>query len=202
MRSTFACDYCGAAVQRQPSGTTFAHIYCSRKCHSDAQRMPRLPFNEAVQSMPDAARARFWARVDRSAGGATCWPWTGGRGGSAYGRMSLNGVYFMAHRIAFGITYGSVPDDLQVCHRCDNPLCCNPSHLFLGTNEDNRRDMIAKRRHNIGERNGASKLTWKLVRQIRSLRAAGYKLQAIADKIGVVDRATVGRVVREKIWNE
>ena len=88
----------------------------------------------------------FWARVDRSAGDEACWPYTGSRRGNGYGRLRLFGKYELAHRVAYRLTAGDIPDALHVCHRCDNPPCCNPAHLFVGTHQDNMNDKVAKGR--------------------------------------------------------
>lgn len=91
---------------------------------------------------------RFWARVEKTDG---CWRWTSttsrGRRGN-YGRMRLadSGITTAAHRVAYTIANGPIPEGMIVCHRCDNPVCVRPEHLFLGTQRDNVRDMIAKKR--------------------------------------------------------
>lgn len=95
---------------------------------------------------------RLWAHVDTS---GDCWVWTGGNAGGKWphGRMTMpddrgpghrhsSGV----HRVAWELAFGPVPDGLMVCHHCDNPLCCRPSHLFLGTNQENLHDAMRKRR--------------------------------------------------------
>lgn len=91
---------------------------------------------------------RFWEKVDRRSPDE-CWPWLGrartsfGYGAFAIGRDRAN----RAHRIAWELTNGPVPVGLSALHRCDNPPCCNPAHLFLGTQADNIADMVAKGRH-------------------------------------------------------
>jgi hypothetical protein len=92
---------------------------------------------------------RFWAKVDQS---GDCWLWTGGTSAKGYGVFALDhggphAHQTSAHRIAFGLAKGEVPDDLLVCHSCDTPRCCNPEHLFLGTCQENIDDMMRKRRH-------------------------------------------------------
>lgn len=89
---------------------------------------------------------RFWRKVDKSAGPEGCWPWTGSRHGFGYGFVSAGGKRRGAHRVSWELANGPIPDGLSVCHRCDNPPCVNPAHLFLGTVGDNTRDMMAKGR--------------------------------------------------------
>ncbi len=90
---------------------------------------------------------RFWPKV-KVAGPEACWPWLAGTNGVSYGRLKLDGEYVGAHRIAWILEHGPIPPDRVICHRCDNPSCCNPRHLFLGTHLDNARDREAKGRGN------------------------------------------------------
>lgn len=91
---------------------------------------------------------RLWAKVDRR-GPDECWPWIAKAVTSfGYGRMTAGRkVNLKAHRAAWMVTHGPIPDGLCVLHRCDNPACCNPGHLFLGTKRDNTHDMMSKGRH-------------------------------------------------------
>jgi hypothetical protein len=89
---------------------------------------------------------RFWNLVDKGEPDA-CWEWTGKK--DSYGRFKIVGnVLGTASRIAYILTYGMFDPALEVCHRCDNPPCCNPAHLFLGTHSENMRDASAKGRLN------------------------------------------------------
>ena len=90
---------------------------------------------------------RFWAKVERGEG---CWLFTGYRASHGYGSHRYQGKAYRAHRLAYLLTYGTLPSDLNVCHHCDNPGCVRPDHLFLGTQADNMRDMIAKGRGIVG----------------------------------------------------
>jgi hypothetical protein len=109
-----------------------------------------------------------------------------------------------AHRVSWAIHYGQVPDDIQVLHRCDNPQCVNPSHLFLGDSTDNNRDTFAKGRQPIGEQHGGSKLKWDQVREIRR-RWAGvqgkFGIKALSRELGI-HRKTFRDILNGVIWKE
>ena len=94
----------------------------------------------------------FWKKVDVKSE-TECWNWKGHS--QRYGRLIYQREEIKAHRLAYRLTYGKFDDSLCILHPCDNPLCCNPKHLFIGTQDDNMKDMVAKGRsnHPIGERN-------------------------------------------------
>lgn len=92
---------------------------------------------------------RFWAKVHKT---DTCWLWTASTTRYGYGRLQVSGHALLAHRIAYALAHGSLPDDLLVCHHCDTPACVRPDHLFLGTYADNRIDCIRKGRASSGDR--------------------------------------------------
>jgi hypothetical protein len=90
--------------------------------------------------------AKFWSRVDIPNREALCWEWTAAKRRFGYGAMNIAGVQMGAHRIAWELFNGPIPDGLHACHHCDNPSCVNPSHIFLGTHADNMADRKAKGR--------------------------------------------------------
>jgi hypothetical protein len=87
----------------------------------------------------------FWSRVERGAKDE-CWLWRGAKTSKGYGLLRWNGKFTRAHRLAYQLHYGDLPDESCVCHSCDVRLCCNPSHLWLGSVADNARDMMEKGR--------------------------------------------------------
>ena len=149
---------------------------------------------------------RFWSKVDRS---GDCWVWTGSRTRGGYGRFRVGSRsdgsrgLAPAGRVAWELANGPVPMGLLVLHRCDNPPCVRPDHLFLGTALDNSDDMIAKgRAHHpsmAGERCGHAKLTSELAATIRARHAAGEQQRRLADEYGV-SRATICLIVNGQRW--
>lgn len=100
--------------------------------------------------------AKFWANVDTSAGAFECWPWLQSRdlrGG--YGQLHTWPKVLKAHRVAYELGHGAIPEGAQVRHTCDNPPCCNPAHLSIGTSQDNHDDMVRRGRALVGSRNPA-----------------------------------------------
>ena len=134
-------------------------------------RTPSERMREARQSgrclvpPPEDVAKRFWEKVDRPSADE-CWKWKASRSKTGYGHFHIGRRTLLASRVAWELTHGPIPEGLCVCHKCDNPFCCNPTHLFLGTREENYRDMVAKKRTRYAVR-GNAKLTEVQVRQIR-----------------------------------
>lgn len=165
---------------------------------------------------PTEAASAFWSRVDRSRGEDACWPWTGPTA-HEYGRCWWIGRCAGAHRVAYELCIGPIPTGpgyhgICILHRCDNPKCCNPSHLFLGSHLDNMRDKIAKGRQSqrlfvvpassrqrgddhwsrtspeflaVGSANGNAKLDDQAVISMRRARTTGETFRSIARRFGV-----------------
>lgn len=150
----------------------------------------------------------FWSRIDRTGGKDACWPWTFARNKCGYGRYDIwdpeekKRLNFYAHRYAYQDHFKKVvTSDLRVCHRCDNPPCCNPGHLFVGTDADNIRDRDQKGRTSkgpvrSGEKHSQAKLTWPIVRLIRSSKMSAHKL---GPRLGI-SFGMICRIRRRLAW--
>jgi hypothetical protein len=144
-----------------------------------------------------------------------CWVWQGALVTSGYGMVSVAGRDWRTHRLAWATTHGPIPSGLLVCHHCDNPPCCNPDHLFLGTVQDNADDAVRKGRTASGDRNisrlcperrprgekqGLSVLTEGAVKAIRHLNEATHPRRRDLAVLFGVSQATVQQVVTYKTW--
>lgn len=146
---------------------------------------------------------RFWAKVDRR-GCEGCWPWTAGSDAIGYGKFGLwdgsRGTVVRAHRFAWELTHGRITDStMRVCHRCDNRKCCNPAHMFLGTDADNVRDAKMKGRFPRGERSALARLTALDVDAIRTARASGATFRSIGACFGI-SASHAFRIVTNQRW--
>lgn len=201
----YTCNYCGGKFFHYPSKK---RRYCSDDCDIAMRR------KRANESLPE----RLWSKVDKS---GDCWIWQGSMRPNGYGIIGAWGKSISPHRVAYILTYGEIPDGMLVCHTCDNPACCRPDHLFLGTQKENMADMHAKGRAYTGTRgaargtrngahtkpdrrprgtrNGNAKLTEQTVKEIRARAAAGESKKALAREYGVSD-TLIGMVAKRKIW--
>jgi HNH endonuclease/MarR family len=153
---------------------------------------------------------RFWSKVAIDADPDKCWEWQGKPDAYGYGKIRRvsRGKMEVAHRVAYELTHGIIPDGLWVLHKCDNPPCVNPNHLFLGTPMDNVLDKMQKGRQpkgdqivtRRGEDHHSHKLTAEKVRLIRNLYDSGEANQEQIAKQMNVARQTVGNVLRGITW--
>jgi len=146
---------------------------------------------------------RFWGkvaigRIDE------CWPWQASSNKLGYGRFVIKKVIYKAHRVAFAIHNGLFNYKLCVLHKCDNPCCCNPKHLFTGTQSQNIADCISKGRKRttpkVGEENNKAKLTAKQVAEIRSSFRPIYGVATALSKKYNVYRTTITRIAQRQTW--
>lgn len=153
----------------------------------------------------DRLRVTFWTKVDKSPGlgpHGECWEWRGHvRKSDGYGRIGIDGRAWLAHRLAFILANGPNTSGLHVCHSCDNRPCCNPGHLWLGTDADNTADMMAKGRFTprYGALNGWARFTDGDIIDIRESFAAGENQTSIARRFGTAP-AVISKIVRGEAW--
>jgi len=183
-RPRYTCAHCGADFI--PSRHS-AKLYCSLTCW------------RAAQALFDIT-AFFWAHVEKT---DTCWIWNGGRNAYGYGviRKVVDGklIRLMAHRFSYESFVGEL-GSLFALHRCDNPPCVRPDHLFAGTQAENVADKVAKQRHNRGETHGHHRLTEDQVRTIRERYAAGGISQASLAREYGITQTSVGSLIRREHW--
>lgn len=130
-----------------------------------------------------------------------CWNWGASFNNMGYGVFGVSGkLTALAHRVAWTLRNGEIPDGLFVLHRCDNPACCNPDHLFLGTQKENLADCVSKGRTAMGERNGTAKLNEEKVIKAVKLRDSGLSHKKIGAVMGV-SRQAIGMILSGERWN-
>ncbi len=147
----------------------------------------------------DSIIERFWSKVEVDSE-TECWNWKAFRDKNGYGVISINGKIRKAHRISFHIHYRRLPL-LNICHSCDNPACCNPHHLWEGTQGDNMKDMADKGRslHRYGIQHPCAKLTTDKVIEIRQLVSSGVEQKKVAGMFDVTQSA-VSKIVTGRTW--
>ena len=218
---TRACALCGAAFRANPSQIDAGGgRFCSRSCSGRGSAAYRTRPEQLSQS------EWVWSRIKRTDDPLSCWEWQGARIPAGYGSINpkAHEGEKLAHRLVWHVTYGPIPEGQWVLHKCDNPPCCRPDHLFLGTHRDNMTDMASKGRQwtqrypervvrgdahpmrrnpdllKWGERNPRAKLTEGQVVEIhRRYAAGGISQPALAAEYGV-DQALIWRIVHRKAW--
>jgi hypothetical protein len=177
------CEVCGTPFTAKPSAVRNGKgRYCSNECNGIGIRGPRTPIGE-----------RFWSKVNRSGGPDVCWPWLGRPNTWGYGTFVIRlGVRILAHRMAYELTYGKIPDGLFGTHECDNPICCNPKHITPGTSKKNSYDILLH--------------TGKWPREtfsdedVRSIRMSTRTLQSVAQQYST-SKSTVSRIRHRKVYS-
>ncbi len=139
--------------------------------------------------------AQFWSKV-RCLGPDECWEWTGGFHSNGYGAVTFDYRQYLTHRVAYRLVHGDIAEGLYVCHRCNNPRCCNPHHLYAGTAAENSRQMVEDGRAYRGEHQWAAKLT---ADDVRAIRASSERHRVLAKRYGVA-HTTIGAIRRRKRW--
>lgn len=141
---------------------------------------------------------RYWAKVDKG-GLDGCWEWTAATNRAGYGIFLARGTCVLAHRYGWRLATGDDPGELCVLHHCDNPVCQNPSHHFLGTRADNAADRNRKGRQARGERQGAAVLTEEVIHAFHARYRSGASIPQIAKEMGL-QKGTLASVRRGLSW--
>ena len=156
----------------------------SRTIPAVHQKAKKLGLDKSMGRRATPPHDRFWDKVKKKRG---CWEWTGSKDSHGYGTISIgpksDNRRVKAHRISYEIHNGQISDGMCICHKCDNPECTNPRHLFSATHGENMTDMVVKRRHAHGSKNGHAKLSEKDVSFIR--RSSHLRGRDLAARYGV-----------------
>jgi hypothetical protein len=188
---TKTCPACGKEFQhtsQQPK-----RKFCSPQCLG-ASRTIRFKGKTRGRPSWQEQIAIFLARFSDN---SQCWEWSGSWASTGYGRLNpKRGFTVSAHRGAWEVVNGPIPNGLFVLHHCDNPPCCNPSHLFLGTPKDNTQDMLTKGRNPHGEQHYRARLT---APQVVAIRADARSHRSIAADYSIA-RVTVTAIKNGRMW--
>lgn len=187
--STFICTQCHKDFRRGTAALQYTQHFCSNVC--------RLAYKADFP-------ARFWEKVSIGSF-RDCWPWTGCLQGQGYGQINTKNKRLLAHRVSFEFVWGPLSAGLFALHRCDNPPCCNPWHLFQGNAKDNAQDMMQKGRRSYdsmphGEKIHNAKFTIDDVLNIRFFYDVQKKSRReIAQQFNVTYQA-IDHIVKRRLW--
>ena len=199
---TLICAYCGKPFHSKPCLKARGAKFCSQPCYWAAKRGDPV--------------ALFWAKVRKSDDPDGCWEWMG-HTTRGYGRHWAHGKAVQAHRFSYELHYDPIPDGLEALHSCDNPRCCRPDHIFLGTQADNVHDAQNKGRRrqgvmkptprprtNVNRRRGelspAAKVTAEQVRWMRAMWATKQYTQTAMARMLSIKQVTVSAIVNRRLW--
>ncbi|MDQ7745424.1 HNH endonuclease signature motif containing protein [Hydrogenophaga pseudoflava] len=186
---------------------TCSHPGCERKHHSGGYCQMHLSRARRGANMDAPHRAeisladRLWSKVHKHPGDG-CWEWTAAHDGRrGYGHINVGGVILKAYRVAYELENGPIPAGVEICHKCDNPKCVRPGHLFVGTHLENMRDGAEKGRMNPGEKNGMAKLKDSDVIVIaRRLASGSAQMDSLAAAYGV-SRTCIHDIATGRRWS-
>jgi len=179
------CAFCGKPFETKPYVALRPRPCCSIACANLIKTTNPIK--------------RFWSKVDKR-GDDECWNWLGYKDKDGYGTFNPTSKKLIkAHRFAYTLTYGEIKSGQCICHKCDNPPCCNPEHLFIGTFTDNDADRDKKGRQAYGERSGRTNFTTNDIIHIRKLRNNGMSEADIAQLFGA-SQTGISSIVLRRTW--
>lgn len=183
----------------------FCHCGCGQKTRIATQTRnnrgerkgePRKFVYSHSPRVQKSSEERFWLKVDKSGGEDACWRWTGAHAINGYGLLWIKDKHVYAHRFSFILFNGGIADGMLVCHKCDNPICVNPKHLFSGTNNDNVQDKVNKGRSPKGDKHRSTILPDVKVAEIRyRYKSEGAKCSTLAKEYNM-SRGYIYRIVK------
>ncbi len=180
------CETCGSGYHPWAGRETTSRT-CSRQCNGQISKQ-----GNSYQS------SDFDRLIDQSDG---CWIWKGPLREDGYGEFFIAGRRFRAHRYSFERQYGPIPLGLFVCHRCDNPSCVNPDHLFAGTQRENMQDMAAKGRHGGPDLRGEAHPMARITREVaQAIRVDLRPAKDVSAQYGV-SKSLVWAIRSGRLWN-
>lgn len=194
------CDIDGCSREHAARGLCAMHYYRAQRSGNagDAAPLTAMP----GRGLTLAEHLDIYR--DRSGGPDACWEYGGTRTRQGYGQIQHDGRRMGAHRAAWEAEHGPIPEGMAVRHKvCDNPPCCNPAHLRIGTHERNMRDKVQAGRQfrPSGEGNGSARLTAEQVSEMRSRHADGALQRELGEQFGV-SQSTVSEIVNRKKWKD
>jgi len=191
---------CGCGQRTDPARKTVTKLG-----HKKGELLKFRQHHWGTRKLTDPVK-RFWSKIDKSRGSKSCWPYTAGRNWYGYGMFNpTSKKHVPAHRYMWQLKNGPIPKGMLICHKCDNPPCCNPDHLFIGTPADNMRDKVRKGRQSTkvpkpryGEDHHNCRFSNEQVRAMRDLyEKCGWKQLALA-RVFNTPVATIHGIVRYK----
>jgi len=191
MENNKSCIIC-KSTRTIPNWYFYGKDYVCGRCYKRLKRSGKAIPKQTIED-------RFWSKVDKK-GEDECWKWKDTD--SRYGDFRYDNKVVKSHRYSYELKYGKIPFGLYVCHKCDNPTCVNPKHLFLGTQQDNMNDMIEKGRSimcSFPNNRNSAKLTEKQVKEIRVLSRMGLTQTRLSIKYNI-SITQIYNIVNNKIW--
>lgn len=178
-------------IKLRESGLSQSKIAQQVGCHESFVWLvlKEAGMTKKVMSMTIEERLRSRLKENLTTG---CLDFQGAKVADGYGQIKIDGVNHRAHRLAYSLFVGEIPEGLLVCHKCDNPCCCNPEHLFLGTDAANMQDKVTKGRCSKGLALPQTKVTEDMKSQMMKLKSQGLSTREIGTRLGV-SNATVSR---------